>query len=88
MNIIKLLKSRLFYFNKSDINESEIFYVAGSQTLPPPLEPKEEEKLIHELMKTDNLQAKQTLVERNLRLVVYIAKKFENTGVGIEDLVL
>ena len=38
-------------------------------------------------MKTDNLQAKQTLVERNLRLVVYIAKKFENTGVGIEDLV-
>ncbi len=87
MNIIKLLKSRLFYFNKSDINESEIFYVAGSQTLPPPLEPKEEEKLIHELMKTDNLQAKQTLVERNLRLVVYIAKKFENTGVGIEDLV-
>lgn len=87
MNIIKLLKSRLFYFNKSDINESEIFYVAGSQTLPPPLEPKEEERLIHELMKEDNLQAKQTLVERNLRLVVYIAKKFENTGVGIEDLV-
>ena len=86
MNIIQILKAKLFYFN-NQINDSEIFYVAGSQTLPPPLEAEEEEKLINELEKEVNFEARQTLVERNLRLVVYIAKKFENTGVGIEDLV-
>lgn len=87
MNIIQLLKSKLFYFNDKENYENEVFYVAGSQTLPPPLETSEEERLINELEKDNNLQARQTLVERNLRLVVYIAKKFENTGVGIEDLV-
>lgn len=87
MNIIQLLKSKLFYFNDRGINENEVFYVAGSQTLPPPLEASEEERLINELEAQNNLEARQTLVERNLRLVVYIAKKFENTGVGIEDLV-
>ena len=86
MNIIQMLKSKLFYLYKIEQNE-DVFYVAGSQTLPPPLEPEEEEKLINKLDKEDNLKTKQTLVERNLRLVVYIAKKFENTGVGIEDLV-
>jgi len=87
MNIIQLLKSKLFYFNNNENNDNEIFYVAGSQSLPPPLEASEEERLINELEKEDNLEARQTLVERNLRLVVYISKKFENTGVGIEDLV-
>ena len=87
MNIIQLLKSKLFYFNYNQSNDSEVFYVAGSQTLPPPLEAEEEEKIINELEKEDNFEARQLLVERNLRLVVYIAKKFENTGVGIEDLV-
>lgn len=87
MNIIQLLKSKLFYFNDKGNYENEVFYVAGSQSLPPPLEISEEEKLINELEKDNNLEARQTLVERNLRLVVYIAKKFENTGVGIEDLV-
>ena len=87
MNIIQLLKTKLFYFNNNQTNDSEIFYVAGTQTLPPPLEGEEEEKLINELEKEDNFEARQTLVERNLRLVVYIAKKFENTGIGIEDLV-
>lgn len=87
MNIIQLLKSKLFYFNNNNLNDDEIFYVAGSQTLPPPLEAEEEEKLINKLEKEKNIEARQTLVERNLRLVVYIAKKFENTGVGIEDLV-
>ena len=86
MKIIQLLKSKLFYFDHDELDD-EIFYVAGSQTLPPPLEAAEEEKLIHQLELTNNLEARQTLVERNLRLVVYIAKKFENTGVGIEDLV-
>ena len=88
MNIIQLLKSKLGYFNNNlNLNESEIFYVAGSQSLPPPLEAEEEEKLISKLESEDNFEARQILVERNLRLVVYIAKKFENTGVGIEDLV-
>ena len=87
MNIIQLLRTKLGYFNNSQINESEIFYVAGSQSLPPPLDGEEEEKLINRLETEDNFEARQILVERNLRLVVYIAKKFENTGVGIEDLV-
>ena len=63
-----------------------IYYIAGSATLPPPLTPEEEEDLLQKLG-TGDLEVRQTLVERNLRLVVYIAKKFENTGVGIEDLV-
>lgn len=53
--------------------------------MPPPLDPKEEEKILKELDNNEN--AKQILVERNLRLVVYIAKKFENTGMDLEDLI-
>ena len=87
MNIIQLLKTKLGFFNNYEIYENEIFYVAGSQTLPPPLEPVEEEELINKLENEKSLEARQTLVERNLRLVVYIAKKFENTGICIEDLV-
>ena len=87
MNIIQLLKSKLGFFTNYEINENEIFYVAGSQTLPPPLETSEEEELIKKLETENDFEARQTLVERNLRLVVYIAKKFENTGIGIEDLV-
>ena len=76
------------YINEeNEIEYLPIFYIAGSQTLPPPLEPEEEEKMIQKLSEEDNLEARQTLVERNLRLVVYIAKKFENTGIGIEDLI-
>ena len=78
MNIIQLLKSKLFYFNNNELNDNEIFYVAGSQTLPPPLEAAEEEKLINKLEKENSIEARQTLVERNLRLVVYIAKKAIN----------
>ena len=96
MNILEIIKKSINnlgticakYIN--DDNEVEylpIFYIAGSQTLPPPLPPEEEEKYIKELSKEDNLDARQILVERNLRLVVYIAKKFENTGIGIEDLI-
>ena len=58
-----------------------IYYIGGSQTLPPPLSQEEEETVLNSLSKGDEL-AKKTLVERNLRLVVYIAKKFENTGGG------
>lgn len=96
MNIVKLLKKGIDNINTicakyiNENNEIEylpIFYIAGSQTLPPPLEQKEEEELIKKLSEEDNLKTRQILVERNLRLVVYIAKKFENTGIGIEDLI-
>ena len=74
------------YFGDDFINTDEVFYIAGSQTLPPPLSAEEEEKMLIRLSEKDE-EAKKILVERNLRLVVYIAKKFENTGVGIEDLI-
>ena len=63
-----------------------VFYVGSSESLPPPLSLDEEEDLICRLEKGD-LSVKDTLIERNLRLVVYISRKFENTGIGIEDLV-
>ncbi len=76
------------YLNEdNELEYLPIFYIAGSQTLPPPLPPDEEEKYIKKLSEENNLEARQILVERNLRLVVYIAKKFENTGIGIEDLI-
>ena len=74
------------YINKESENELPIYYIAGSQTLPPPLSAEEEEELLVKL-ENGKQEAKQILVERNLRLVVYIAKKFENTGIGIEDLI-
>ena len=85
MNILEILKSKLLdlgFGNKDD----QIFYIAGSQSLPEPLSPEEEENALEKLSKND-INGRQTLVEHNLRLVVYIAKKFENTGIGIEDLV-
>lgn len=63
-----------------------IHYIGGSDILPPPLPPQEEKNLIDRLADKD-MAARQTLIEHNLRLVVYIAKKFENSGVGIEDLI-
>ena len=67
------------YIKKDDIETLPIFYIGGSQTLPPPLSPAAEEDAIKKLANGD-LETRQLLVERNLRLVVYIAKKFENTG--------
>ena len=93
MDLLQILKEQVEtiytkYFNEQEEVETlPIYYIAGSQTLPPPLLPEEEEELIAKLSEEDNLQTRQTLVERNLRLVVYIAKKFENTGIGIEDLI-
>jgi len=63
-----------------------IYYVGSSEVLPPPLLPEEERVLLRKLQ-SGEVAVKSTLIERNLRLVVYIARKFENTGVGIEDLV-
>lgn len=67
--------------------KKEIHYIGGSDILPPPLEPEEEQKLLEKLGTLDDTEVKSILIERNLRLVVYIAKKFDNTGVGVEDLI-
>ena len=63
-----------------------VYYIGGSEVLPPPLVGQEEADCIARLMAGDPA-ARDTLVEHNLRLVVYIARKFENTGVGVEDLI-
>ena len=65
----------------------DIHYIGGAEILPAPLEPSEEAACIECLGDEDNETARNKLVEHNLRLVVYIAKKFDNTGVGVEDLI-
>ena len=65
----------------------EIHYIGGTDILPPPLEPEEERELLEKLGALDDTEVKSILIERNLRLVVYIAKKFDNTGIGVEDLI-
>ena len=98
MNVIDELLNKI-KINIGDIldkikiqNDNEIFYVGGSQVLPSPLSKEEEAKLIYELTLEDetgekHVKIKSILIERNLRLVVYIARKFENTGIGVEDLI-
>ena len=91
MNLLKKLKLKIIkvfekYLERDKIDKLPVFYIKGSQTLPPPLNVAEEEILIEKLSEND-LESKQILVERNLRLVVYIAKKFENTGIDFEDLI-
>ena len=78
LSCIKLIIAKLL--------KEEIHYIGGSISLPPPLTKDEEIKLIN-MLKTDAQSARTVLIERNLRLVVYIAKKFENTPVGVEDLI-
>ena len=65
---------------------NEIHYIGGSEILPPPLEAEEEAEALSRLEQND-VSVKALLIERNLRLVVYIAKKFDNTSVGVEDLI-
>jgi len=80
--ILKRLIGRIF--GESTHGEGDTFYINGAASLPPPLEPGEEAEAIEAL---PDAAARSTLIEHNLRLVVYIAKKFENSGVGIEDLI-
>ena len=68
------------------MRSDEIYYIGGSQALPPPLSKDEEAVLLVKLPDGDKA-ARSILIERNLRLVVYIARKFENTGINIEDLI-
>ena len=66
--------------------EKEVHYIGGAEVLPPPLEQEKELECI-QLLDQDSPEAKKELIEHNLRLVVYIAKKFDNTGVNVEDLI-
>ena len=68
------------------IPQNEIYYIGGTDILPPPLKGQDEADALEALEQGDD-QAKQLLIERNLRLVVYIARRFENTGVNLEDLI-
>lgn len=80
--LILLIKNKINAF----FNEDAVYYVNGAQNLPPPLTKDEENRILCEIDE-DNFEHRELLVIHNLRLVVYIARKFENTGVGIEDLV-
>ena len=67
---------------------NEVHYIGGSDVLPAPLEAQEEAKMLENLEGGEHQEeARKRLIEHNLRLVVYIAKKFENTGIGVEDLI-
>ncbi|MBV4418699.1 RNA polymerase sporulation sigma factor SigE [Clostridium tyrobutyricum] len=73
-----MLKFKIFVKN--------LYYIGGSEVLPPPLSKEEEQDLVLKLVSGDE-KVRSTLIERNLRLVVYIARKFENTGINVEDLI-
>ena len=81
LSIVKDVLTRLYAALGGDI-----YYINSGEALPPPLSREEEAKIMEQLRAGDE-DIKQTLIERNLRLVVYIARKFENTGVCVEDLI-
>ena len=81
LSIVKDVLTRLYAFLGGDI-----YYINSGKAQPPPLSREEEAKIMEQLRAGDE-DVKQTLIERNLRLVVYIARKFENTGVCVEDLI-
>ena len=69
------------------LKKGDIHYIGGAEILPPPLETMEENRCIQMLAGDESENARSVLIEHNLRLVVYIAKKFDNTGIGVEDLI-
>ena len=73
--------------SKTPVRQGDIHYIGGTEVLPAPLTAKEESYFLVQLSSEDSHRAKTILIEHNLRLVVYIAKKFDNTGVGVEDLI-
>ena len=81
INVISNFQNIFFHPRK------EIHYIGGTDVLPAPLDANEEQKMIEALETNEKEKAKKSLIEHNLRLVVYIAKKFDNTGVGVEDLI-
>nr|WGD63721.1 RNA polymerase sporulation sigma factor SigE [Bacillus subtilis] len=88
MKKLKLRLTHLWYKSlmKLGLKSDEVYYIGGSEALPPPLSKDEEQVLLMKLPNGDQA-ARAILIERNLRLVVYIARKFENTGINIEDLI-
>lgn len=83
VRIFNRIAEKIKNFFKS---ENDVYYVNGSENLPAPLTKQEEDEILLEI-ENGNKKRRELLVIHNLRLVVYIARKFENTGVGIEDLV-
>ncbi|MCD8045850.1 MAG: RNA polymerase sporulation sigma factor SigE [Clostridiales bacterium] len=81
LKLIPTIRNLLF------LKSNEIHYIGGADVLPAPLKTEEESDCISRLTTEDGASARATLIEHNLRLVVYIAKKFDNTGVGVEDLI-
>lgn len=81
MSILKILGDKI-----KALISAEVHYINGSDTLPPPLSREEEQEVFQRLEEHDS-EARNKLIVHNLRLVVYIAKKFESTGIGVEDLV-
>lgn len=95
MSNIKKQGEKILNFLRAFINRNilfkevgeEVFYIGGAEVLPSPLSPEDEQEAISKLTTCDHEEGKKTLIEHNLRLVVYISKKFENTGINIEDLI-
>ena len=82
---LKMMQKRTPY--RTQKQQGDIHYIGGCEVLPPPLDTEEENRRIRQLGTDEEPRAKAVLIEHNLRLVVYIAKKFDNTGVGVEDLI-
>lgn len=80
IKFIRKIRTRIYEL----LYARRVYYINGSETLPPPLSSEDEETLIQNI---ENANARDTLIEHNLRLVVYIAKRFENTGANIEELI-
>ena len=85
--IMKLAVGRRFIQTFLFPESKEVYYIGGADVLPAPLGVEEENTAISELGTEREEEAKKLLIEHNLRLVVYIAKKFDNTGIGVEDLI-
>ena len=86
LKIIEIIGELIQKLRMSAVGKCEIDYINGAETLPPPLSKEEEAKTLA-MLENDFEKARETLIVHNLRLVVYIAKKFESTGIGIEDLI-
>lgn len=86
IKLIEIIKRRYDKFEYWIFELKQVYYIGGNEALPPPLT-SEEEKILVDQLQQGNEDVRSILIERNLRLVVYIARKFENTGISIEDLI-
>ena len=87
MKIVSVMKKCICDFWWGSVDEKSVFYIGGSEVLPPPLSSEEEKECLKQLAGEGAEEARKKLISHNLRLVVYLARKFENTGVGVEDLI-